>query len=379
MGGNLLMNGVLQLAVYPLLNRRMGSAPLGDLLFIMGIVAILCPTAGQSLNTSRLVVRREMDVTNGDYDRMLLFFGGIGSVIALILARTSIKSMPGAVFTVILIMTTIFRYYGDVEYRLSLHYRKYFIYYSVLTAGYLIGFGLYMLTDIWYLIFVTGEVTALAYVSLTGSIFRDFLKKSPYFRIAFKRGGFLLFSYLITNLTLNIDRLVLKFLIDNTAVTQYYVVSLIGKTMVLLVAPVNTIVISYLTRRKEDLNRKQFMKFAGLGLAAAAVFLVFAQIATPVFIRLFYSDLYAGVKPLITIVNISQILGLLSAYLFIVVLTFTGEKWQLILQIMHLVIISALVMTVGGRGIQSFAIAVLIANTIRVAVVILLGMVKAGK
>ena len=58
MGGMLLMNGVLQLAVYPLLNARMGQEELGSVLYIMGLVSILCPSVGQALNTSRLVVRR---------------------------------------------------------------------------------------------------------------------------------------------------------------------------------------------------------------------------------------------------------------------------------------------------------------------------------
>ena len=374
------MNGVLQVAIYPLLNRKMGSGPLGNLLFIMGIVAILCPTVGQSLNTSRLVLRREADVSNGDYDTLLLLFGGIGSVIALIIAWTSLENMAGGILTVVLIMTTLFRYYGDVEYRLSLYYKRYFIYYAVLTAGYLIGFGLYMLTGIWFLIFVTGEALALVYVTLTGSIFKGFLQRSPHFQLAFQRGSVLLFSYLITNLTLNIDRLVLKFIIDETAVTQYYVLSLIGKTMVLLVAPVNTIIISYLTRREKNLNRREFMKFAGMGLGVAAAFFVFAELATPIFIRLLYSDLYTAVKPLITVVNISQILGLLSAYLFIVVLTFTEAKWQLILQIIHLCVISALVIAVsGGAGLKGFSLAVLAANIIRVVLVILLGLRKAEK
>ena len=71
---------------------------------------------------------------------------------------------------------------------------------------------------------------------------------------------------------------------------------------------------------------------------------------------------------------------MLSAYLFIVVLTFTEEKWQLLLQIFHLVVIVALVLIFTGRGgIMGFAEAVLIANILRVAAVILLGIIKAGK
>lgn len=380
MGGALLMNGILQLMIYPLLNRFMGSDQLGVLLYMMGLVAIVCPSVGQALNTSRLVVRRTYEVANGDYNRLLFLFGGIGTAVALIIAGKSLNTPWEAVLTVLLLMTTIFRYYGDVEYRLNLNYKKYFYYYVVLSVGYVIGFGLYLLTDNWFLIFLTGEALSLVYLAVTGTVFQQFLRTGEYFKVAFQRGGFLVFSYLITNLTLNIDRLVLKTLISDLAVTQYYVTSLIGKTMVLLIAPVNTIIISYLTKRKENLNKKQFLLFVGVGAGVTLVFFVFAQIGTPLFVWLFYRDLYESVKHMVTIVNLTQILGLFSAYLFIVVLTFTEEKWQLILQVVHLVIITVLVLlSAGNHGIMGFAKAVLIANVIRVLAVIVLGLWKVDK
>ena len=144
------------------------------------------------------------------------------------------------------------------------------------------------------------ELLALLYLGATGTVFRNFWSRSPYFSAVFRRGGFLTVSYLITNLTLNMDRLVLKHLIGDLAVTQYYVTSLIGKTMVLLVAPVNTILISYLTRKKERISRRQFLGFTGIGVGVSFLFFLFAQIATPIFIRLLYGELYEGVRDLIT-------------------------------------------------------------------------------
>lgn len=373
------MNGVLQVLVYPLLNRFMGSDQLGELLYLMGLVAILCPSVGQALNTSRLVVRRDYEVKNGDYNILLLLFGGVGTAVTLMVGKNSMASVSVIFWTVLLLMTTIFRYYGDVEYRLNLNYRNYFNYYAVLTAGYVAGFGLYFLTKNWFLVFVTGEVAALVYLAATGTVFHGFFRRSSWFGTAFQRGGFLVISYLITNLTLNIDRLVLEHLIGHLAVTQYYVTSLIGKTLVLLVAPVNTIIISYLTRKQERMGRKQFLQFTGIGVGVSLVFFIGSQIGTPLFVWLFYRDLYESVKGMMTVVNLSQILGVLSAYLFIVVLTFTEEKWQLILQILHLAIITALVLLfTKNSGIMGFAEAVLIANAIRVAAVILLGLWKAG-
>lgn len=58
MGGLIFMNAVLQIVITPLLNRVMGAEQLGGLLYITGLIAIVCPSVGQALNTSRLVVRR---------------------------------------------------------------------------------------------------------------------------------------------------------------------------------------------------------------------------------------------------------------------------------------------------------------------------------
>lgn len=378
-GGALVMNGVLQLLVYPQLNRLMGSEQLGVLLYITGLAAILCPSVGQALNTSRLVVRRDYAVTNGDYNTLLLLFGGIGCAASLAISRGTIAGPGMAVLVVLLLMTTAFRFYGDVEYRLNLNYRRYFIYYCAVSAGYLLGFGLYFVTGSWFAVFLSGEILALLYLAATGSVFREFFRRSASFGVAFARGGFLVFSYLITNLTLNMDRLVLEHLIGSLAVTQYYVTSLIGKTLVLLVAPVNTIIISYLTKREKRLNRRQFVLFAGAGLAVSFVFFLGTEVGTPLFVWLFYGkELYESVRGMVTVVNLSQVLGLLSAYLFIVVLTFTEERWQLILQVVHLAIMSALVLLFTGKhGIMGFAAAVLIANAVRVGMVILLGLWRA--
>lgn len=380
MGGMLVMNGVLQLVIYPLLYRHMGDKELGGLLFIMGLVAIVCPSVGQALNTSRLVVRRNYPVTNGDYDWLLLGFGGLGSIIALILSRSSLESVGMGVGVFLLLMVTVFRYYGDVEYRLNLNYKRYFIYYCLVSAGYAAGYAVFRLTGKWVLIFLAGETAAIVYVAATGQVFRQFLTRSDRFPVALQRGFFLTLSYLVTNTTLNMDKLVLKSFMGEEAVTHFYVVSLIGKTMVLLIAPINTIVISYLTKKKELLTRSQFLKASLAGGAVSFVFFLACQIGTPLFVWLFYRNLFDTTKNLITVANLGQILGMYSAFLFILVLTFTDEKWQLWLQAGHFVILAAVsVACTKLYGIQGFAWALLGANALRVAAVIVLGTIKAKK
>ena len=207
MGGLIFMNGVLQLIITPLLNRYMGAKQLGELLYITGLVAIICPSVGQALNTSRLVVRRSHEVTNGDYDWILLLFGVLGSGVALFMSRDSISGIPVGIGVFALFLLTVFRYYGDVEYRLNLNYQRYFIYYLLIGIGYLAGFVIYRITDQWLWIYLVGEVAALCYVAVTGSVFHKFFQRSGHFFVALERGFFLTLSYLITNTTMNMDRL----------------------------------------------------------------------------------------------------------------------------------------------------------------------------
>ena len=94
---------------------------------------------------------------------------------------------------------------------------------------------------------------------------------------------------------------------------------------------------------------------------------------------LFYRNLYEQVKGLITVVNLTQVLGMYSAFLFILVLTFASEKWQLWLQAAHFIVLTAAtVFATGKYGIAGFAWAALGANLLRVVAVILLGAVKAS-
>ena len=55
-------------------------------------------------------------------------------------------------------------------------------------------------------------------------------------------------------------------------------------------------------------------------------------------------------------VNLAQVLGLFSAFLFILVLTFTDEKWQLWIQLAHFVILlTTSVLAAKNYGMIGFA------------------------
>ena len=67
-----------------------------------------------------------------------------------------------------LFLLTVFRYYGDVEYRLNLNYQRYFIYYLLIGVGYLAGFVIYRITDQW--LFVMWQLQDLYFISFFSGV-----------------------------------------------------------------------------------------------------------------------------------------------------------------------------------------------------------------
>ncbi|MBQ0060076.1 MAG: hypothetical protein KBS83_09040, partial [Lachnospiraceae bacterium] len=199
----LILNGVLQILIYPRLNADMGSEVIGGVLYITGLVSILGPSIGQALNTGRLVVRRDYDVSNGDYNRIILLFSAIGIAIALLISRKSLDGPMVYAATAVLLLITIFRYYGDTEYRLSLNYKGYLIYYVLISVGYIVGYVVFRLGGSWFWIFLIGEIAGIVYLAAKGSIFHNFWKTSPNHNIVLQKGALLVMSYFITNTTLN--------------------------------------------------------------------------------------------------------------------------------------------------------------------------------
>lgn len=57
----------------------------------------------------------------------------------------------------------------------------------------------------------------------------------------------------------NLDRIVLIILMDATAVSVYYAVSLVGKTMLMFVGPISTIILSYISASKRTQTRAEFL------------------------------------------------------------------------------------------------------------------------
>jgi len=367
--GLVLMNAILQVVVFPVWNARLGNSRYGDIVFLIAMMNTYAIAMGIGCNYARMSAGATGPTGNYGYNRILwaASFVAVPYGLAVCLLGNIPLSPLEITLYILLVAATMWRYYGDVEYRLSLNYRRYFLYYLFIGLGYVAGVGLFLWTGLWPLALLPGELLGLAYVRLRGTVLR---RDAPLDRASMRKvlsPVLLLFStHLISNAIFNGDRFVLKLLLDSTAVTIYYQASLLGKTVALISAPLNSVLIGYLTRYKGTLSVRHMHVITIGTLAGAAVITAVCTFASHLVIGLLYPHNYLLTKPYFLLGNLAQVLYFTSTILTTLLLRFSKISVQFWLNLIYAVAFVALcVPATHAGGIEGFCIALCVASLIR--------------
>lgn len=325
------LNVVLQVVIYPLINRIYGENVTGDILYFIGIIYIVPQALGTSISNVRLMIRKECDITNRDFVPFAVILSALSAIICGFVGFWDSDNFIFPICFGLFSVLYFLRMYVSVEFRLNLKFKGYFFYFLAISIGYLVGFGLYLLTDIWLLIFTVGEAVALIYSFVWGKMFKNDGLSGNRKKIT-KELILVGLSIMVRDCVNQFDKVILKQIVSSGMVTHYHVVSLISKTIMMLVQPINTLILSYLTVKDSTLTKKQLVKFTGITLGCGAVFYLGCIIGTPIFIRLFYPELYDAVMPYNLIVNLGIILGFISTMFMSILLTQGKTAIQMVIQ-----------------------------------------------
>lgn len=379
LAGVALMHAVLQFWFYPQMNRIYGPIVLGKILFLISVVSVFVMAFGMALDNSRLVTRHRFRTLNGDFNWILGVLSLISVGICLPMAWYVFPEMNLWKCTLWIILT-LMRFYSAVEFRLRINCVGYFAYHALLALGYGVGAWLLFHGLDWVSAFCLGEAAALVLVVASGTIYRSPFWKTANFRQTLRSVAILSGAGILNQGGQNLDRILLPAMIGALANTQFYVVSLLGKILSMFVTPLNSVLISYLTRDSKPLRRRYYILIISIVLTLTALFWGACYWATPIFLQIFYPNLYSEVLNLVAIATLGQVLGVTSSLVMTIVLTIAKESWQLRLQVVYATIFCLLVvpMTFSWR-LWGFALAILIANTVRLFLAILLGYLKTPK
>lgn len=374
-GAILVLNVVIQFVLYPFLQRRLGNDGYGVALTLLALVSITANTVGSAANYSRMVKDRVLSPSNGDYN-LLVLLGGLlsGAIGVLYLWQLGLLNLISGTVFVLLILATAYRYYSDVDFKLSGNTVRYFLFYVAISAGYLAGLLVYHFTDNWMTSILTGEVCGILFTLLAGTVYRTRLRLSAALPTVCKSMLFLLFSGLFENLTLNADRLILLAFSGGEAVSIYYTASLFGKVAALLTVPLNAVIITYLVRYDKGLTRKMWSVFAGAGVAFAGLAFGACVLGSYILLPFLYPGLFELTRPYMLAAIAAQICYFISGVLLVVLLRFRGEKKQFYFNLGYGVEFFALVILGTVKwGLDGFVWSSLIANALRLAAVLVWG------
>ncbi len=375
-----LMNAVLQFIVYPIVNSRVGETEFGNILYLIAILNIIAPAFGLALNNTRLVQPDRDSTKNGDYNKTLIGFAVISTILAVVISIMFGDTPVECAVYAYIVMISVIRNYASVEYRLTLNFKHQLYFYIILSIGYVIGIAFFFATGLWHWIFVVGETAAVLYVVIRGFIFKNAMEESGRSRKIMQASVVLAGSYILTYSMCNLDRIVLLFFGSSEDVTKYYVLSLLGKLIAIISGPVNSVLIGYVTKGGKKVDRKAYTKLVGLVLIVGIIFTLGCSVATPIYTKIFYPNLYGSVMDLNIIVNASQVLYFITNVLLVIVLTVCHSKWQLYIQGTYSVIFVALsVLWTNANGVAGFAYSAFVSNGIFLLITVMVGILKLDK
>lgn len=365
------LNVVLQIVIYPLITHYYGDKITGEILYFMGFIYIIPQAFASALSNTRLVVRKTYDASNEDFKHLIIMSSVISALICGFVAAFDKGSLIFILGYAIFAVVYMLRNYAQVEFRLNLKFKTYFLYYCIVSLGYLLGLVLYFITRHWILIFISGETCALLYTYFKGSIFKKEERRAPR-KVINKTIAMIAISTLVRDCVIQFDKVILKQTINAEVVTQYHVVSLIAKTMQMLIQPVNTLIMSYLTVKDSNISRKTLMKFSALALFSGVVFYGVCIIGTPIYIKLFYPSLYADIIQYNLIVNLGLIVGFLASLFMVLLLSQGKTKLHTTIEsIFGVVYVLGAYFCSSAYGIWGMAYVTLLMNSVKIIAVLL--------
>lgn len=373
-------SAVLQLLVLPLVASGMTDQGYGEAIAVIALFGSISLTLGNVCNNVRLLNDKKYHESDVVGDFLPIVFSGMFINSALICLGTLMISRFGLVDVAVIVLSAavmFVREYSIVQFRLELNYSRILISNLIQAAGYLVGYFAFVLCAVWSVVYLTGYLISLLYIAIVSDVLREPLKITAFFKDTLKDVGCLSVSGLLNKITAYADRLLLIPLSGGSAVAIYYVSSLFGKILSLLVNPVNNVILSYLVKENKK-SSKAFFLSLGIGfLLCGFGFLLTLLISDPL-LRCMYPQYVDEAVRYIIPSSLAAYVMVLTSIANPFVMRFCNLKWQIFLN-------GAFCAVFFGFGIlgfclaelMGFCIAVLLANVVKLVLIVLLFVCRA--
>lgn len=323
---------VLQLAIYPYIAKTIGSEEYGLMLTIYSVWIMISNSLGNVLNNVKLLRNGEYVDANIEGDFLLIFRRwsilnavAICIIIWFYLGDFSIHHILLGTLASSLILA---KAYLEVGFRIKLNYNAMLINGILLGTGFGLGLILFKVSGVWEFVFIGGYLLCAIFCAIKSKLLREKIEKTPKYKTTIKESYSLVISSLIGNLMNYADKLVLYPIMGGTAVSIYYTATIIGKITGMLTGPINSVILSYISKWGSD--KRNVMKYVLIvGVCVAALgYVITIVIARPV-IGFLFPQLVDEVMVYVPVTTITVVIGVLSSIVSPFVLKFSPLKWQI--------------------------------------------------
>lgn len=265
----------LQLVILPLMAGSMGEGDYGLVVTTLSVFNVLPGVFGIALNNVRLVFQNKYDEVgvHGDFNAILLSSGLVCAAACVVLMVSfGTDDLASLLLVFVASLAWIAREYFLVAFRLNIDYKSILICNVVQTIGYVLGYGLFLVVHQWILVYFFGQGLSLLYIVCKSDLHREPLKLTCLFKDVISNTAALSVSQFLSKFMAYSDRILLFPLLGGGAVGVYYISTLMGKIVSMAVAPINGVLLTYLSKRKSsDRPRRAFWMAMLMALAVCAV------------------------------------------------------------------------------------------------------------
>ncbi|MFL2136571.1 lipopolysaccharide biosynthesis protein [Ruoffia sp. FAM 24228] len=364
-----------QIVVYPFLSRNMLANEYGDFLTIIGIINTVAVSFGNTLNISRLLAQPMYSVEKkiGDFNLIFLKVVTYVSLILLVIFSFFFDLSVFTIFLLIILAILItFRSYYVVDFRIILNYKKLLIMNILGVFGYIFGLLLFNTVNNWIIVFILGELFSCIYLMLQSGTVREPLIKTELYKQVNDKYYTLILSAFVSNSSQYLDRFLINPFLGSTEVSVYTVASFLGKSLNIVISPINSVILSYSVNEKFISSRQLYRKFIEYALIYLFMYILILLFG-PMILKVLYPTIAEETQPYFAIANLSTIIMGYGGTLMQLLLRYSKPKWQLFINTIYLTLyfITSLFGLYFG-GLLGFSIAILISNTTRVIIMIVI-------
>lgn len=368
---------VLQVFIFPVVANEISAEKYGLLLAIYSLISIIPGTVGTTLNNIRLLHNNEYRKYEyvGDFNILVIAGTIINSV--LMIWGTWYLEEQFNMFNIAIILLISILYFGHdyliVEFRIKLNY-KFILYVKLFQAvGYLIGMAIFLfVVSIWQFIFFFGYLIPFIFLLFKTNIWREKPTFTPLFRKVSKEASFLLIGTSLLRITSYADRLLLFPLLGGTAVSIYFVATIISKMTSMIFTPINSVALSYLTRI-DNKPTSLFWKVILFGFSICFIaYFVIIIISKPVLVLLYPNFAEAAIE-LIYVTTATTVVQVLISLIQPFILRFNSMKFQIFINLSDVILYTLLSLAfLSLYGLIGFCFGILISRILKFIIMLLI-------